>query len=141
MAHKFRLLKPEEVARRWTEIRALLAKAIAHGEGETEVDDVKDLVLQNRMCVMVLEDEGVVDLALAAEVTKYPRKNVLNIAFVGGKNGRVVARRHYLSLEQIGRMFGCSAVQCYCRPAVARYLKRLFPDVREAYLVMRRDIQ
>lgn len=141
MSQRFRLLKPDEVNRRWSEVRPLLQKAVAHGEGEMEVDDIKDLVLQNRMCVVVLEDDGVVDLALAAEVTKYPRKNVLNISYVGGKNGRVVARRHYLSLEQIGRLFGCSAVQCYCRPAVARYLKRLFPDVRAAYLVMRRDIQ
>lgn len=141
MSAKFRLLKPQEVAQRWPELRRLLQKAVSHGEGELEVDDIKDMVLQNRMCVLVLEDEGVVDLALAAEVTKYPRKNVLNISYVGGKNGRVVARKHYLSLEQIGRLFGCSAVQCYCRPAVARYLKQLFPDVRAAYLVMRRDIQ
>lgn len=105
-----------------------------------EVDDVLDFVLKHRMCVMVLENDGVVDLALAAEVTKYPRKSILNVAFVGGKNGKAVARRHYAALEQVGKMFGCASVQCYCRPSVARYLKRLFPDVREAYRVMRRDI-
>jgi len=139
--HKFALLRPADVRTRWGEIAPLLAAAVAHGLGELEVDDILGLVEKNRMCVLVLEQDGVVELALAAEVARYPKKSVLRICYAGGKNGAVVARRYYPTLEQIGRVFGASAVECWCRPSVARYLKRLFPDVHQAYVVMQREVQ
>ena len=81
-----RLLHPDEVLRRWDELRYLLAFAVEQGRGELAVDDIRKLVLNGRMFVLGgFDDEGALCLAVTAEVVVYPRKTVLLVGFGAGK--------------------------------------------------------
>lgn len=138
--YSFALLQPHDVHLHWPELRKLLGAAVAYTHGEIEVDDILDKVMQGKMFVSVLRKGEEIVLAIAAEIKCFPKQSVLNVAFAGGRDGKVMATQFYDQLEAMGKIFNVSAVQCYCRPAVARYLKRLFPDVQEAYVVMRKEV-
>lgn len=140
MQYTFELLTVPEVKFNWPRLRPLLASAVEHGLGEMEVDDILERVEKQLMFIAVLKKAQRIVLAVAAEILNYPRRKVLNVAYVGGADGRVMAHFFYDQLERMGRLFEVDAVQCYCRPSVARLLRRYFPDVDLAYVVMQREV-
>lgn len=140
MEPTLRVLPPNEVKARWLEIAPLLDKAVLHGRGELAVDDILDLVASQQMFVAGLEQEGRIHLAIAAEVIRYPRKRVLNLAFAGGTRSGTDASYIWDRLQEMARLLNASAVQCYCRESIARYLEKLQPDVERAYIVVEKKV-
>jgi hypothetical protein len=134
-----RLVEPPEAAERWPEFRIMLDRAIQHGRGELEVDDILVGVEKSSMGILAQEEKGTLELVLAFEVINYPRRSVLNIIAAGGKNG-AGAVPHYGLIDAIAKTMGASVVRCFCRPSVARYIKRLFPDTQQAYVVLEREV-
>lgn len=124
----------------WPAIRPLLAQAVAHGRGEIHVDDILDLVADDRMTVSVLREGPKIILAIAAEIIQYPRKKILNLAFAGGRDAKFVAHNYFAHLIQMAEKHNATAIQCFCRPSVARLLKQMQPEVVEAYTVMEREL-
>ncbi len=137
---QFQVLKPYQVHKLWPIICPLLDKAVIHGRGEVWVDDILDLVLNNKMFVAVVIDNDEIILAIAAEVLYYPRRSVLNIAFAGGKRADVLAREFYPRFEEMARIMKTDAMQCSCRPSIVRLLKRLDPGVEEVYIVVEKRV-
>lgn len=135
----FVLLTPKMVTARWNEVQPLLDSAVMHGRGELVVDDVLDLVWAGRMFVSVVKEDEKIVLAIAAEMMYYPRKPVLNLAFVGGK-AYPMYDEIYARLEEMAVILGAKAIQCYCRPAVAKLLKAAQPGVEEAYIVVEKKV-
>ncbi len=137
----FKLLSFPEVIVEWATLRALLGMAVVHGRGELVVDDVLDLVGSDRMFVSVLREDGKTILAVAAEIIHFPRRKVLNLAFAGGVHADFVSEHFFAQLEEMALRKGADAIQCYCRPAVARLLKRLQPEAEEAYIVLEKAVK
>ena len=116
-------------------LRELLNRAVVHNRGEMTVDDIVDLVDAGRMGVMVEMAGDDIALAVAFEVIPYPQRKVLNIAFVGGKNLQSLADQRE-KFHAIAKAFGADTMTCSCRPSMVRYLRRLSPDVQQAYVVL-----
>lgn len=135
----YRLLHPAEVQANWSRLREEIGRAVAHGRGELQIDDILALVEDGRMGVLALHEGEVLLAATAFEILTYPRRKVLNFAFTGGRNAKGIVDNYHL-IEQIAKQLGADAVQCFCRPAVARFIKRLIPDVEQAYVVMERKV-
>lgn len=139
MKRNYKLLYPDQVRVNWPVIRSLLAKAVAHGRGELDVDDILPMVREGQMGVMVLEEGDKIVAAVAFEVLRYPRRKILNLAFAGGRGVKDIADQ-YDKIAIIAREVGATAVRCMCRPSVARLLKRVAPDTEQAYLVLERKV-
>lgn len=135
-----RLMQPPEVVQRWSELRKILDRAIQHARGELEVDDLLAGVHSGKMAILAQEEGDELQLLLAFEVITYPRRSVLNLIAGAGKNIAALPQRYDL-IETLARAMGASAVRCFCRPAVARHIKHFFPDAKQAYVVMEREVQ
>lgn len=134
------LLQPDQVEAAWPMLRELLAKAVQHGRGEVEVDDILTLALQRKMLIAVLLENGATVLALAAEITPYPRKTVLNIAFMGGHGAASSSAISYPFVDKLAQLVGADSIRCYCRESMARYLTRHQPGYERAYVVLEKEV-
>ena len=126
---EFRLIPRVELPQRWQAIRRLLARAVAMGNGELEVDDILERALQGRM--FVFADDA---FALTVEFIHYPRKTVMIVGFGAGKvpeRGQVAE-----TLRAAARNQGASSIQTCCRnPAMVRYFDRWF-GLKPLYTVL-----
>lgn len=134
-----RLVQQAEVARRWSEFREILDKAIQHARGELEVDDILADVLIGKMGILAQEEGDELQLLFAFEIITYPQRAVFNLIAAAGKNLAGLASCYDL-IDKLAHTMGASVVRCYVRPAVARHIKRIFPDTQEAYVVMEREV-
>lgn len=136
------VLNPEQVREQWWQIGPLLAKAVAKNDGELLLEDIPTLVVNNQMFVGVIREAPgeMIQLALAGEVHVYPRKKVLNVAFVGG-NPLVQSRSKHLYsvLEDIARKLDCTSIQGQCGPGATRFYTRMF-GLKPTYTVLRREV-
>jgi hypothetical protein len=117
----------------------MLDRAVQHARGELRVDDILAGVGNDKMAVLAQEEGDKLELLLAFEVLRYPRLSIMNIVAVAGTNF-VAMKEGSNVVHALARAMGASVVRCYCRPSVARRIKQLFPDTRQAYVVMEREV-
>ena len=117
----------------------MLDRAIQHGRGELEVDDILAGVETSKTGILAQEEGNVLELLFAFEIIVYPRRSVMNVIAAAGRNG-MAGWSHYSLFDTIAKEMGATVVRCFCRPSVARYIKRRFPDTQEAYVVMEREV-
>lgn len=134
------ILKPEEVACRWSEISELLGPALPHCNGEFELDDLLNLVAGGRAFVLALVNGGRIELASVCECIRYPRKTVLNVLVLGGRRLDVVARQFWDQVAGTARLLGASCVRGAVRPSMERYYRRIAPAATRAYAILERPV-
>lgn len=137
--HKLTVMTPDQVDACWPVIRKLLAPAIEHCNGEFEVDDLLEMVVEGHAFVVVLLGEGI-ELAAVCECLKYPRKTVLNVLVLGGKNLDIVAMKFWPRVAEVAKVLGASSVRGAVRPAMERYYRRIAPDAMKAYAILERRV-
>lgn len=131
------VLAPESLDSAWPVVGDFLDQALEHGEGELNAEGIRQMVRSGQAFILVVVQDGVILAAGAVEISQYPRYKVANIIAVGGT--RVFLQRDELAwLCKVARDMGCTKVQTYCRPSMARLLGKL--GMREAYRVMRCDL-
>jgi hypothetical protein len=136
------VLTPEQVFEQWWQLSELLQPAVDAGYGEMTVTDILERVEKGHMFIAVIrEHEGEeIDVALACEIIKYPRKHVLNVAYLGGKPLALTRGKFlYATLEGIAKTVECSMIQGLCGPAQTRYFRRLF-GLKPVYTVLRKEV-
>ena len=68
----------------WEQVEPLLAKAADKSLGRYAVEDIHDLLTQYEYHLFVVYEEGAILGAAVVNPVIYPRKILLNVAFVGG---------------------------------------------------------
>ena len=135
-----RVLRPDEVSRRWDEISGFLGLGSEFGHGDFVIDDIKVLVDDGKAFIVVLEDGGRMILASACEVISYPRRSVMNVMAIGGSGLDVMFGEFWNQVADMGRILGVDAVRGSVRPSMQRYCKRIAPDATVAYNVLERAL-
>lgn len=131
------VLAPESLDAAWPVVGDFLDKALEHSEGEIGAEDIRQMVRKGHAFILVVVQDGSILAAGAVEIVQYPRYKAANMIAVGGN--RVFLRADELTwVCRVARDMGCTKVQTYCRPSMARLLERL--GMREAYRVMRCDL-
>lgn len=138
MSHReLTVLEPRSLDAAWPVIGPYLDKALSHSEGEICAEDVRQMVRDGQAFVLVVVAGGAILAAGAVEIVRYPRYKAANIIAVGGK--RVFLRADELAwVCRLARDMGCTKLQTFCRPSMARLLGKL--GMREAYRLMRCDL-
>jgi hypothetical protein len=134
------VISPEVVEAWWPSIRELLIPAIEFCNGEFEVDDLLDMVMSGRAFVVVLVGEESLELAAVCECLKYPRKSIMNVLALGGKNFEAVNREFWPKVVDVAKVLGASAVRGAVRPVMERLCKRVAPDIVQAYAILERRL-
>lgn len=111
---------------RWPELRELFESAAVHGRGELEVDDVLKKVWSAEMIVhALLVPPAKIELATASRASR--ANDALEIVFVAGHGGVHVLAERIEEFYVCARILGVHYLRCWCRPAIARYLRRYLP--------------
>jgi hypothetical protein len=117
----------------WAAVERLLAPVVEHARGDYNLADLENLCRDGHAICLVLFDPHPV-LALVLEWRRYPRRTVLNIIAIGGKN-LGAARTLWPELQAFARESGASDIEARVRPAMARMLRPLGFD--PAYEIVR----
>ncbi|CAB3928428.1 hypothetical protein [Achromobacter deleyi] len=128
---------PTQLDRVWPDVAPLLAAALAKGEGELDLSQLRMLITSRHAeLVLVRAGDDLVG-AIAIEFIQYPNYRVANFIATGGR--RLFACESDVSqLKTWLKDRGASKIQGYCPPAVARLWARLGFHV--AYQVVRCDL-
>lgn len=132
----FNLLRPEEVIENWPTLSQLLEPAVAQCNGEMEVDDVLNAILNGRTFLFALIEDETITFAITADFKVYPRKTVMFVGFAGGKHGAQYAEEIWATLARFGAKAGAVSMQAFCEnPAMVRYHQR-FTGAQRKYFVV-----
>lgn len=132
----FRLIRIDEFLARWGEVKPLLEPAIAEGNGEIELDDVRRLVIGGRMFVFCLEEDACATFALTCELVMYPRKTVLLCGYGGGAGASDHRDLIIERLREFAARAGATAIQCYCKSGAVARLNRILFGAKPLYTLM-----
>ena len=114
-----RLPPRDELARRWAEVEPHLRRATDR-TGCYEPIDLLAAAIAGRMGIWVAERDGAIDAAIVTEIRQYPRRRVLEVPFIGGRNLRGWVKPLLDVLDAHGRAAGCSHIAGSDRKGWAR---------------------
>ena len=119
----FFLQSEEELRPLWESVKPLLQKCVAHAvHGEYEVEDIYQMVKEQRAFVIYSLWNGEPSVALAVEWVIYPRMKAVNIMALGGKHLIPSAGVFWERILNMLKSIGIEYVECSCSEAMARML-------------------
>lgn len=124
----------------WESMKPFLASGLLSTEGELTIDQVRLLLVQGYLysVVAVDMDTDLVVGALAFEIINYPQYRVANVVSVGGDQ-LLIAETEMAQFQVSLKQLGCTKIQGWCSPAIARLWKQQF-NARIPYQMIRIDI-
>jgi len=132
-------IPPSEIPKLWTGIKDWLEKAVWHGNGELLTEDLYAFCLQSRMQLWISVNNDYVPCgACVTEVIDYPRKRVIRIIALGGKDFRILMETGSQALEQWAKKIGASAIEVIGRKGWLRFLKDT--QFKERYCFMVKEV-
>jgi len=133
------LVNGEDVDLVWDECESLIDMALKHSEGELISRDVYDNLIDNTMQLWIAMEHGETIAAMITQVISYPRKRVLRVITLSGKDGSGLDK-WYMFLDMIegfALRTGCSALEAWTRKGMVRKLK----DWKHSYMVITKDLK
>ena len=121
----------------WPKISHMIAAGLACGEGELTTEQVRLLIVQGRVCLLVSRNENRVVAALAGEILGYPNYRVLNIISMGGDH-LGLDLEDVRQLVEICKALKVSKLQGFTHPKLTELLKQR--GFHKAYDLVRLDI-
>lgn len=138
--YALRVVHPDEVHSSWEEIGSLLSKCIDYCHGEFNIDDILTMVDRREAFILALECNGETVLAAACEIIVLPRKRVMNVIALGGKDLDVLHLRFWDKISEIAKTVEADAVRGAVRPSMQRYFMRLAPNDFTAYAILEKKV-
>ena len=135
-----RQLTHEEVVNNWSTISDYLNKVLEHSQGESTLTDCLRRILNNlAQCWGVIEDIKIVGVGLT-EFLQYAQHTTLHIIAFSGSNFEEQSKV-FPTVEQFAKDNGCKAIEQWGRPGWAKVLPQYVPGFKQAYVVMRKDLE
>ena len=133
---KVALVEAEDVDMVWDDVSPLIEKALRHAEGELIPDDIKKhLDSANLRLWVALKDKDVI-AAMVTEIIQYPRKKIVRIITLAGKD--MSLWYDFLPmLEGYAIRHGCSSLEAWTRKGMTRKLK----DWKHSYDIITKDLK
>jgi hypothetical protein len=134
------VLTPEAVEARWPVLEKLLGRSVMYSNDEFNVEDLRELVAAREAIVLGMFRDDDLVLAAVAEIARYPRKTVLYVIALGGRELNVAVRCFWDGVEEVASMLGATAVQFAVRPVMERYMGSLLPEAKQVYAVLEKKL-
>jgi hypothetical protein len=114
---------PEHVRRVWPLVDKYVADALVFTRGAFEASDVCALCERGNMQLWIATRGNEVLAALVSEITDYPRKRIIGVPFIGGKELRSWFRKALYTIEAWSKEMGCVGMQGGARRGWGRLAK------------------
>ena len=119
-------LAREHLDRFWPEVKPFLEKGLLSTEGEITIDQLRLLIVQGHIHVVLFQTEDYETVgALAFEIQAYPNFRVANIVSFGGEQ-LLVDEAEMVQFSAGLRKMGVTKIQGWCSPAVSRLWRKQF---------------
>ena len=132
------LIQPGDLEVVWDEVVPLIEAALKHSEGEVIPEDLIKPIKVGKMQLWVALSDGVI-AAMITEIVVYPRKRVLRVITIAGKDGYGMSRWYgFLPLvEGFALNNNCSSLEAWTRKGMAKKLT----DWEHKYMVITKDLK
>jgi hypothetical protein len=130
----FSYIDPRYLDAVWPEVSPLLESAVAKGDGELDLAQLRLLVQQNVMQLVVWHEDDKTISAGVVEFINYPNYRVAQCSFLSGR----YTAESFDALKAWCASKGASKVQCLGSDAIARLYKNYGFEKR--YNVLRIDL-
>jgi len=132
------LIQPDDLEMVWDEVVPLIEAALKYSEGEVIPEDLVQPIKTGKMQLWVAMSGGVI-AAMITEIVVYPRKRVLRVITIAGKDGRGMSRWYgFLPLvEGFALSNNCSSLEAWTRKGMAKKLT----DWEHKYMVITKDLK
>ncbi len=132
------LIQPGDLELVWDEVVPLIEAALKHSEGEVIPEDLIKPIKIGKMQLWVALSDGVI-AAMITEIVVYPRKRVLRVITIAGKDGYGMSRWYgFLPLvEGFALNNNCSSLEAWTRKGMAKKLT----DWEHKYMVITKDLK
>ena len=132
------LIQPGDLELVWDEVVPLIEAALKHSEGEIIPEDLVRPIKTGKMQLWVALSDGVI-AAMITEIVVYPRKRVLRVITIAGKDGHGMSKWYgFLPLvEGFALSNNCSSLEAWTRKGMAKKLK----DWEHKYMVITKDLK
>jgi hypothetical protein len=133
-------LTKEQTIENWPTLSRYLRQVIEYGQGESTLTDYLTKVLINMaQCWAVVEGGTIVGVGLT-EFLQYTQHKTLHIIAFSGSNFEEQSKV-FPTVEQFARDNGCKAIEQWGRQGWAKVLPQYVPGFKQAYVVMRKDLE
>ena len=134
------LLTKEQTINNWPTLSEYLNKVLEHGQGESTLTDYLTKVLVGvAQCWGVIENGAIVGVGLT-EFLQYSQHKTLHIIAFSGSNFEEQSKV-FPTVEQFAKDNGCKAIEQWGRQGWAKVLPQYIPGFKQAYVVMRKDLE
>lgn len=123
----------------WEDAESLLQDAINHSNGEFNLLDIKENLINKKMQLWVVYDKFGMCTACITQIIIYPRLKKLTIVLLGGKRINNGWLGHIETIQEFAKSNGCQFVDLYGRPGWEKALKRF--GYKKNYVVMKLDFK
>ena len=130
------LVDVDKVASIWEEVYPLLEKAQVYAAGELDTQDFFEMIESGDMQLWIAEDDGGIFAMMLTEFIQYPRKKVMRIVSIGGREMNRWMK-YFPALEAAALSVGCTGFEVFGRKGWLRVLK----DWKCSYYVLTKDIK
>ena len=130
------LVAHDDIKYVWDEVAPLMDAALKHSEGELLTEDLVEHLDNEDLRLWVAMLDNKVIAAMITEVITYPRKKILRIITLAGKDMELWY--DFLpSIEGYAVSKQCSALEAWTRKGMTRKLK----DWKHSYSVITKDLK
>ena len=119
------LVPADEVASIWEEVYPLLEKAQVYAAGELDTQDFFEMVENGDMQLWIADDDGGIFAMMLTEFVQYPRKKVMRIVSIGGREMNRWMK-YFPALEAAALSVGCTGFEVFGRKG---WLKIILPTL------------
>lgn len=113
------------ITEHWPAAAVLLEPVLDCAHGEFTIADLEELCREGRAICGVALTDGVPTMAMVFEFRHYPRKTVLNIIALAGRDLSKLAGTFWLTWREWAKESGADEIEARTRPAMTRMLRRL----------------
>lgn len=102
---------PRHVAGIWPAVEKYVADSLEFAQGCFLPEDIKEFCERGAMQMWIATRGDTVLCACISEITNYPRKRVVAVPFIGGKDMRSWFRKMLYTIEAWSKEMGCVGLQ------------------------------
>jgi hypothetical protein len=135
-SYKISVINQNEVEAVWPFVIEHLERAVAFSDGEIETEDFLPLLLDEEMQLWVAVGDGECVAAMVTQVIIYPRKKILRVIAVGGRDMKIWMKNIDM-LENFALAMGCTELEAWTKRGFLRVLK----DWKMSHIVIKKDLK
>lgn len=135
------LLMPDVALQHWQTISSYYNKVLEHSNQESTLTDyLRKILNAQAQCWVILDSNGIIVGAGLTEFLQYSQYKTLHIIAYSGSNFENQSKV-FSTIEEFAKANGCKAIEQWGRKGWAKQLPKYVPGFKEAYVVMRKDLE